>query len=39
MKFGAQIPGNQTTWDDMVAANTKLDPKLDLPKDGPGKTD
>jgi len=32
--------GNQAvTWDDMVAANTRLDPKLDLPKDGPDKTD
>jgi len=32
--------GNQAvTWDDMVAANTRLDPKLDLPKDGPEKTD
>jgi len=32
--------GNQAvTWDDIVAANTRLDPKLDLPKDGPDKTD
>jgi len=25
MKFGAQIPGNQTTWDDMVAVATTMD--------------
>jgi len=23
------------TWDEMVAANTRLDPKLELPQDGP----
>jgi len=31
----AAYEGRLVTWDEMLAANTRLDPKLDLPKDGP----
>jgi len=31
----AAYTGRDVTWDEMVAANVKLDPKLELPDDGP----
>ncbi len=31
----AAYSGKTVTWDEMIAANEKLDPKLELPKDGP----
>ncbi len=34
----AAYENRMVTWDEMLAANTRLDPKLDLPKDGPEAT-
>ena len=31
----AAYENRMVTWDEMLAANTRLDPKLDLPQDGP----
>lgn len=35
----AAYSGNPVTWDEMLAANEKLDPKLNLPADGPDSTE
>lgn len=35
----AAYTGRTVTWDEMIAANERLDPKLDLPEDGPDRKD
>ena len=35
----AAYQNREVTWDEMLAANETLDPKLDLPEDGPGRRD